>query len=436
MSAVDRNMLSIASLIETAWVLLLTFVSYILFLIFLYAVFPIGGGFDQGFFSRSNPQSMASHQSTDELQLIQEDKQKKLSQSDDYTALLGTTTNNVRRKRAGGVTWKIAKRGRKLFSGDSIQTGNNSTAIVEFDAKNFLNIGEKSLVVIRRMEKDILLPEKQSVVFMDRGQIWGRVQQNNRQSAYVEIVTPDLSAKVSGRGKQNETEFQVSVDEKQRSSLVVFNGEVEVKAADQTLTVVKNQQLRVDKNKTLQPIETLLPPITTIGPKENKRFFYQDLPPLIDFKWQKLAKASDYRLIIATDPAFLNIIMDVLTRNTTFSHGNLNQGKYYWRVFAKSSAKYGEIGPTHIMHIIRDLTPPKLKVEFTNVVTPKGLYLVQGKTETGAIVFVGGQQVKPDANGEFNFEYPLSAGINQIVVEAMDEAQNTAYQTHTFNYKP
>ena len=56
-------------------------------------------------------------------------------------------------------------------------------------------------------------------------------------------------------------------------------------------------------------------------------------------------------------------------------------------------------------------------------------YLLKGVTEPGALVFVGGAPVLTSPSGEFEWELELKHGINIVVVEAVDEAGNVAYQS-------
>ena len=434
-TVVKASFFSAQSILETMLIVVLTICAGLLFFISLNALFPIGTGLGQDLYFFESRSQGSTGKASGNMQLLQGNQRRdfKVEQRPDSIASLTQTKNNVRSKPAGGVTWKMAKQGKRLFSGDSIQTGAKSDAAVVFDDKNFLRINEKSLVVIQRIEKDLLLAEKQSVVVMTHGDIWGRVEKNQKQSTYLEIITPDISTRIGGRSGQ-ETEFNLNVTENRKSTLTVFSGAVEVTHGQQTLLIEKNQRLEVDKKTDIATPQKLLPAVTVDYPNARQTVYYQDLAPMVKFDWQKVSQAKDYRLLIATDPGFLNITIDVLTSNSHFSYGNLREGKYYWRVFAKQGSQYGDLGDTRQLALVRDLKPPVLKVKFADVANNKGLYEVIGETEPGAVVFVGGQKVTTDASGGFSYSYPLKPGINQIVVESMDEAKNMSYKTHTFNF--
>ncbi|MDH5544659.1 MAG: FecR family protein [Gammaproteobacteria bacterium] len=436
MSTLRTELFSFDSLVEAVTILLVTCLSFFVFVSVMFYVFPIGAGFDKSVFALPVQALLPEHEPKPEFNLVkQNDPAKAQTPEAAYTALLNNTKNNVRHKLKGGVTWKVANKGQKLFNGDSIQTGAKSSAIVEFDEQNFLNIGQKSLVVIRRLEKDVILPEKQSVVVISHGEIWGRIKKKDKSSAYVEVVTPDITARIKGR-QVDETEFKINVEEGKKSSVVVFDGEVEVSDGKQNIVVAKSQQLTAISGSTSSPkIEKLLEKVQIHSPENNRKVFFQDLAPIVKFAWKPQTNVNDYRLIIATDPNFFNTEMDILTTKTEFSHGNLQSGIYYWRVFSKRDDKYSEASETFKLNLVNDTTPPLLKVQFNDVVTSDGRYSISGTAEIGSLVFIDGKQIATDKQGKFVYSMRLKPGINQIVVEAMDEARNSSYKTHNISYR-
>jgi hypothetical protein len=60
---------------------------------------------------------------------------------------------------------------------------------------------------------------------------------------------------------------------------------------------------------------------------------------------------------------------------------------------------------------------------------------VQGKTEPGANVFVDGNPVKTSGDGEFRHKLKLQRGINVIVIEAVDLADNVEYRSQLIHGK-
>ena len=61
--------------------------------------------------------------------------------------------------------------------------------------------------------------------------------------------------------------------------------------------------------------------------------------------------------------------------------------------------------------------------------------MLQGKTEPGARVYIGGKWVKTSKNGTFQYPVKLNLGLNIIVVESFDAVNNVAYRTHRVNRK-
>jgi hypothetical protein len=61
-------------------------------------------------------------------------------------------------------------------------------------------------------------------------------------------------------------------------------------------------------------------------------------------------------------------------------------------------------------------------------------YTIEGKTEPGSNLTVGGEQVTLSANGSFSYEVSLKAGGNKITIQVTDPAGNTASKTVDITY--
>ncbi len=76
--------------------------------------------------------------------------------------------------------------------------------------------------------------------------------------------------------------------------------------------------------------------VKTKKPLDNSVFSYSTIKPFINFSWNRAPESSVYRLEVAEDETFESplITKDTLSINYV---SNLPQGKYYWRVTAKSN---------------------------------------------------------------------------------------------------
>jgi hypothetical protein len=73
---------------------------------------------------------------------------------------------------------------------------------------------------------------------------------------------------------------------------------------------------------------------------------------------------------------------------------------------------------------VQDKKPPLLEVQFPRDNQGTGNYILKGKTEPGANVFVGSHPVRISNIGEFQYTINLKPGNNVIAVAAVDEANN------------
>ena len=96
--------------------------------------------------------------------------------------------------------------------------------------------------------------------------------------------------------------------------------------------------------------------IEKIGLKSNDLVFNQETAPFelqypvynqeavdsreVKFSWSKAKTATKYKLIVAEDPEFKNVILDELVYNSTKTVTNLQKNKtYYWKVLAINNSR-------------------------------------------------------------------------------------------------
>jgi len=82
-----------------------------------------------------------------------------------------------------------------------------------------------------------------------------------------------------------------------------------------------------------------------------------------------------------------------------------------------------------------DTTPPVLEFDFSDLInledkyyTNNPNYVLKGKTEQGAILEIGGEEVEIDSEGNFEFELSLKEGENKIEIKTADDVGNTGTQ--------
>ena len=58
----------------------------------------------------------------------------------------------------------------------------------------------------------------------------------------------------------------------------------------------------------------------------------------IILKWQRPRGADSFRLVVAKDDGFSDIVKDIKTYETTYTLENIGTGTYYWRVYANNES--------------------------------------------------------------------------------------------------
>lgn len=419
--------------VEVLVSLMLVTLFFGVFLILLNILFPIGDGLKHKQADTGVRSIGVMEQTVSDLLLMRGDQE--IKPEGDFTATLTNSINTVKVKRSGRIVWRATDQGAKLFDGDGVQTANKSKALVTFNDKNYLRMGENSLVIIRRMEHDAILPQNQSVVVMAEGEIWGRVERTGDKKSYLEVTTPAADARIRSHAGQGAAEFKITVNKDKSSTVSVFKGQVEISAKGETVIVSENQQADVQLGASPTAPRKMLDPVYLERPQPDTSFAYREVPPRVRFAWLPVVGASAYQFMLAKDPQFRVMVAETEVKGTEFIHGNLSHGSYYWRIRASKKDREGALSETRELRLVQDTTAPSLRVNFPPAITHRREQTIRGFTEPGAKVFVAGKRVTLNEDGSFAFKIKLKRGLNVIVVESVDVAGNVGYRSKTINGK-
>ncbi len=366
------------------------------------------------------------------LLLANGDETSGLHDTEQAAAVLISMHKNVKSKRAGSIAWSQAKEGMQLYDHDAVQTLGGSTAVIRMNEGSSLRMGDKSLIIIRKVEKDMFFGEKRSFVVVMDGELQGKFS----GSEYVEVTTPSAVAKIkTGGASGNASEFTIRVNADRSSTFAVLQGSAKITAKGETVELQTNQMTSVDVNEA-PSIPIVLPePVKLAYPHEGKLYYYRDLPPPIQFSWKGKKNADGYRFMIARDPDFEDVVYDEQLSNNTFSLGTLKHGTYYWRVSELKGRGEGIFSQAREVRVKQDIDPPELNIGELPRMVYNDRFTVYGSTEKDVNVFVGGAPVQISPTGSFEYELPLQPGMNVLVVEAVDIAGNIAYFSQLINSK-
>ncbi len=420
-------------LLELIVVLALVMAFFLVLLRVLNSFFPEGSGM-QEIIGGTGAAQMASRLRKD-LLVQSESGTSELNPNSSLVATLTEMNRDVRSKRANSITWHSTSVGMPLYNEDAVQTFDRSSATIKFDEENRLHLGPDTLVIIKRMEQDILFKDRRSSLILVEGELSGSLGNNNKTERHVEILTAGASAHIRTRDAINgNVKFKVSVNPDQSSTVAILQGNAEIVSQGVKQKIGTDQALVIRKGASPSTPKPLPEEVRLIAPANNKLSYYRDIPDRIDFSWEDTG-ARQYRLIISRDPQQKIILLDERIDQTHFSHDNLTQGEYYWRVSGiDEDGSEGKSPSQRKIRIIQDYRPPALSVDFPDENIYSNHFVIKGKSEPGAKIYINNKLIETDLkSGRFSHEMTFTNGINVILVEAADSAGNISYRSQLIN---
>lgn len=426
-----RNILK--NSVEIPFVLVLVVCAFLLLLGLLNLLFPLGTPLnyivdENKLFSQAGELFSRNP----ELAVEYNGQSESLNTDTEIAANLEKVKRTVKRKRANTISWSRAKTGMNLYSRDAIQTFDRANAVIRFDEENYIDLGENSLVIIKQMNDDPLLREKLTRILVFAGELRGKISATSRKRMQMEIRSRDAVTKVMSARKDKSTLFKYKINPDHTSTVTVLEG--------QAVIVDKGKKVNINPFEayTVTPGEesgVQVPPdvVKPVTPKHRGKFFYNELPPKVKFVWSKPRHADSYTVELSRDAAFNDIITSEKVNTTYLQHGNLKQGNYYWRVKAHNGYVDGDFNQPRMFSIIQDQEPPRLEVEMPPDMARSKVFNIRGQSEPGSRLFINNKPVKIDGSGRFDYELELQKGSNTVVVEAVDTAGNSSYQSKIVN---
>lgn len=347
-----------------------------------------------------------------------------------FIAYLGDVRRDVKIRSANSVAWTNATEGNTVRNRDAVQTFHNSRARVDFQTDNELRIGQNSLVVFRSGAADPFLERHDSAVVVMSGELSGTV---NADYGAFGVRFPAGLVELKAKGRSGEgVDFRVGVNPDESSTISILSGQADVNIAGEHYRVSADQGITITKDGRTLGVRALpaLPAIRE--PKNNAIARYLATPPRVTFRWGEVANAQNYRLEIAEDSRFEEILVDEMLGDVSFTHGNLSSGDYFWRISARNGWVQGPASSPRRLSVVRDSVPPSLALEPIQDVSD-GRYVLRGKTAPGSSVYVLGQRVETSPDGDFEHFFNPEPGSQSIVVESSDSVGNVAYSSQVIH---
>ncbi len=342
---------------------------------------------------------------------------------------------NVKHRGGNTLAWKDATVGGKVVRNDAVQTFARSTAVMEVDNHSRLTIGENSLIVFDQREADPFLADSSSVLVMIDGELSGTLSGADKSRFRFGVTLPNSDITLQPRRPGDDVEFVITVNDDKSTTVNIHKGSAQIVGRDGTLKTIGDQQsITIDSSGSRFWVSTLSPAPKPTGPSNNSSATYRNVPQQIQFKWNAVSNADRYRIVIARDPEFSDRVVDDNIVGTTFTHGALGAGTYYWTVRSLVGWSQSEQSPVRRLQVIQDTNPPVLELEPPPDAILAGAWRLRGRTDADATVFIDEIPVE-HVNGRIDHSIILKPGANLIVVKAFDAVGNLSYAPLLVNAK-
>ncbi len=345
-----------------------------------------------------------------------------------FIAQLGEVSREVKIRPADSVAWTDAKIGSPVNNRDAVQTFANSRARIDFTTDNDLRIGQNSLVIFSSSVADPFLQRRDPAVVVMEGQLDGSV---NSEYGSFAVALPAGLAVLSADESGKAADFKLSVNPDGSSTIAMYAGLADVDVAGKNYQLAANNALTVAEDGRTTGVKGLPTRPNVRSPRRDSIARFRDMPPRVKFEWGRVAGAQNYRLELARDRNFEEILVDEYLNDTTFTHGNLPAGEYFWRISARNGWIQGPGTEPGRLRVVRDAEPPQLELEPIQQMVA-GNYELRGKTSPDAKVYVRGEPVKISSVGTFSHLFAAAPGAQAIVVEAIDTVGNVISNSQIF----
>lgn len=346
-----------------------------------------------------------------------------------------TIKRRVQRRGANSLAWSEANVGDMFTENDAVQTFARSTALLKVSDESRITIGQNSLIVFDKREADPFVAQQGSALVMINGELSGTLTSDDDAPFAFGMTLPNSELTLVRESGDDNVEFLVTVNDDQSTTVNLHGGSAEIVSRDGRRTKIgEDQSVTIDSSGTEITVSNLPAAPSSIGPVNETTMTYRNVPETVEFRWDAATNADRYHIVVARDPEFLDRVVDDDVIDTTFRHGALGPGTYYWHVRSRVGWSQSQMSGVRRLVVVQDTAPPSLELEPLPATVTAGQWRLHGRTESDAQLFVDDAPV-PHDNGRIDHPIELKPGANIIVVKAMDDVGNLNYASISVNAK-
>lgn len=342
-----------------------------------------------------------------------------------------TVEGDVQYQKGSSGDWKTADPRTPLFNGDWVKTGERASAELIFSNGSLYTVGSNALLEIYASINPATSRRTNAV---------------QMQIGSVEVATTDDSSTVRTPGSQvvveSESTTHVGVDRTQATSVMATKGTASVTstAGGEAVKVSTGEKVTSTPAGQISPVKKLAAAPALLSPSDNQ-VFQKGGDLRVVFTWDTVPGSTGYILQVSRSRLFSTLEINSRRQKNTAAANVTSEGAFYWRVASvgpdgdpgpfTSFRRFRVTGATRGGAAATDATPPPLQLN-----RPASLggpfFMIEGRTEPGATVFINDEEVDVDQEGIFKKLISFSRnGQNAVVVKAVDPAGNPTVKSET-----
>lgn len=238
--------------------------------------------------------------------------------------------NTIQRKFDSQIIWKNLYQNSVLKNRDTIQTYEDSDAMISLNDGTSIQIDENSLIYLD------LNPTQKNIQF---------------NAGSIQVKTGAKNFQIQSQGKNISLEngnFHFQKRDNEDLQITVDKGKAKFQVNGKTHDLNESQMVKIGENT----MEITDLPFQLVHPDNQKKIVTSSKNNKIKFQWEAKPNYSDVEVQVSKNRDFSNIIKRSKDKGTaTFP---LDSGTYYWRVVGKNKEGKFEIGESRKFMVLED----------------------------------------------------------------------------------